>query len=102
EDGIRDFSRDWSSDVCSSDLGFEEYRNVRQESYDLLESRARCKLDIRLNNRKKEALANGIIPKSKIERFSKLDVIADDPRLTERSEERRVGKERSARRVTHT
>ena len=63
--------------------GFGEYKNVRQESYDLLEARARCKLDIRLNNRKKEALANGIIPKSKIEKMSKLDVIADDPRLTE-------------------
>lgn len=63
--------------------GFGEFKNVRQESYDLLESRARCKLDIRLNNRKKEALANGIIPKSKINKMSKLDVIADDARLTE-------------------
>lgn len=63
--------------------GFGEFKNVRQESYDLLESRARCKLDIRLNNRKKEALANGIIPKSKIDKMSKLDVIADDARLTE-------------------
>src|SRR5690554_5317827 len=63
--------------------GFGEYKNVRQESYDLLEARAHCKLDIRLNNRKKEALANGIIPKSKIDKFSKLDVIADDARLTE-------------------
>lgn len=63
--------------------GFGEFKNIRQESYDLLEARARCKLDIRLNNRKKEALANGIIPKSKIEKMSKLDVIADDPRLTE-------------------
>lgn len=63
--------------------GFGEYKNVRQESYDLLEARAHCKLDIRLNNRKKDALANGIIPKSKIEKMSKLDVIADDPRLTE-------------------
>lgn len=63
--------------------GFGEFKNVRQESYDLLEARAKCKLDIRLNNRKKEALANGIIPKSKIEKFSKLDVIADDTRLTE-------------------
>lgn len=63
--------------------GFGEFKNVRQESYDLLESRARCKLDIRLNNRKKEALANGILSKSKIEKMSKLDVIADDARLTE-------------------
>lgn len=63
--------------------GFGEYKNVRQESYDLLEARAHCKLDIRLNNRKKEALANGIIPRSKIEKMSKLDVIADDARLTE-------------------
>lgn len=63
--------------------GFGEFRNVRQESYDLLESRGRCKLDIRLNNRKKEAFANGVVSKTKINNFSKLDVIADDTRLTE-------------------
>ncbi len=63
--------------------GGEQFRLVRNESYELLEMRARCKLDIRLNNRKKEALANGIVPRAKIDKFSKIDVIAEDTRLTE-------------------
>lgn len=63
--------------------GFEEHRKVRNESYELLESRAKCKLNIRLDNRKKEALAIGAMSKSKIEKISKLDVIANDTRLTE-------------------
>lgn len=63
--------------------GGEQYRIVRNESYELLEKRGHCRLNIRLENRKKEALANGIIPKSKIERFKKIDVIADDPKLVE-------------------
>lgn len=62
--------------------GFNEYRNVRNESYELLEQRGRCKLDIRLTNRKKEMALNGA-SKSKIDKVSKIDVIADDGRLTE-------------------
>lgn len=62
--------------------GFEEYRKVRNESYQVLDERARCKLDIRLTNRKKEMALNGAT-KAKIEKVSKLDVIADDARLTE-------------------
>jgi len=63
--------------------GGEQYRQVRNESYGLLEKRGHCRLNIRLENRKKEALANGVIPKSKIEKFKKIDVIADDPKLVE-------------------
>ncbi len=62
--------------------GFEEYRKVRNESYQVLDERARCKLDIRLTNRKKEMALNGAT-KAKIDKISKLDVIADDARLTE-------------------
>lgn len=62
--------------------GFEEYRKVRNESYQVLDERARCKLDIRLTNRKKEMALNGAT-KAKIDKVSKLDVIADDARLTE-------------------
>lgn len=63
--------------------GGEQYRLVRNESYGLLEKRGHCRLNIRLENRKKEALANGVIPKSKIEKFKKIDVIAEDPKLVE-------------------
>lgn len=62
--------------------GFEEYKNVRNESYGLLEQRGRCLLERRLSNRKKEMICNGV-PKSKVNKTSKLDVIADDVRLTE-------------------
>lgn len=63
--------------------GGEQYRLVRNESYELLERRGHCRLNIRLENRKKEALSNGIISKAKIEKFKKIDVIADDPKLIE-------------------
>ncbi|OMC86889.1 hypothetical protein BK128_09495 [Viridibacillus sp. FSL H7-0596] len=62
--------------------GFEEYRNVRNESYKVLEQRGRCKLEIRVTNRKKEMSLNGV-PKSKVSKVSKIDVIAEDTRLTE-------------------
>ncbi|WP_051582363.1 Rha family transcriptional regulator [Lysinibacillus fusiformis] len=63
--------------------GGEQYRLVRNESYGLLEKRGHCRLNIRLENRKKEALSNGIISKAKIEKFKKIDVISDDPKLVE-------------------
>ncbi|TKI66667.1 hypothetical protein FC756_14675 [Lysinibacillus mangiferihumi] len=63
--------------------GGEQYRLARNESYELLERRGHCRLNIRLENRKKEALSNGIISKAKIEKFKKIDVIADDPKLVE-------------------
>lgn len=63
--------------------GGNQFQIVRNESYELLEARARCKLGIRLDNRKKEALANGIISKAKIAKFKKIDVIEADTKLTE-------------------
>lgn len=62
--------------------GFNEYRNVRNESYEKLEDRAKCRLNIRLENRKKTALSEGT-PRHKVEKYTKLDAIADDARLTE-------------------
>ncbi len=62
--------------------GFEEYRKVRNESYEKLEDRAHCRLERRLTNRKREMALNGI-PKSKIDKLSKLDVIAEDAKLVE-------------------
>ena len=62
--------------------GLDQYQVVRRESYELLEQRGKCKLDIRVNNRKKDAAAVGI-NKTKIKNISKLDVIADDARLLE-------------------
>lgn len=68
--------------IAESRGGFEEYRNTRNESYQLLEQRGRCLLERRLSNRQKEMICNGV-PKSKVNKISKLDVIAEDTRLTE-------------------
>lgn len=62
--------------------GFEAYRNIKNESYKILEERAHCNLERRLTNRRKEMALNGA-PKSKRDKVSKLDVIADDQRLLE-------------------
>lgn len=62
--------------------GLDQYQAVRRESYELLEQRGKCKLDIRVNNRKKDAAAVGI-SKTKVQNISKLDVIAEDSRLLE-------------------
>lgn len=69
--------------IAISRGGGDQFQKVRNESYELLDARAHCRLNIRLENRKKEALSNGIISKAKIAKFKKIDVIAEDPRLTE-------------------
>ncbi|GMA52581.1 hypothetical protein GCM10025857_39380 [Alicyclobacillus contaminans] len=62
--------------------GYESYQNVRAESYQILEERAACNLSIRLTNRKQKMALEGAA-KSKIDKVNKMDVIADDARLTE-------------------
>jgi len=59
-----------------------DYEGVRRESYELLEQRGNYKLQTRLINKRRKMLEEGV-PKSKIDKVSKLDVIADDARLTE-------------------
>ncbi|EFV78988.1 hypothetical protein HMPREF1013_00872 [Bacillus sp. 2_A_57_CT2] len=62
--------------------GFEAYRDIRNESYKVLEQRAACKLSVRLTNKKQKMALEGVA-KSKIDKATKMDVIADDARLTE-------------------
>ncbi len=62
--------------------GVEPYKSVRNYSYEKLEQRANCKLDIRLNNRKERAVGQGM-SKTYVSKISKLDCIAEDKRLTE-------------------
>ncbi|HZG71753.1 MAG TPA: hypothetical protein VEY51_09480, partial [Chondromyces sp.] len=68
--------------IALSKGGFQAYADVRKESYQLLEDRARCRLSIRLTNKKSEMALNGVT-KSKIDKVNKMDVIGDDARLTE-------------------
>lgn len=60
----------------------EAYKEVRDESYKLLDERAGAKLSIRLTNRKRKVLEE-TGSKSRASKVSKIDVIADDKRLTE-------------------
>lgn len=60
----------------------QAYQEVRNESYKLLDERAGAKLSIRLTNRRRKVLEESG-SKSKADKVSKLDCIADDKRLTE-------------------
>lgn len=58
------------------------YEKIRNDSYQSLEERGHCSLSIRLTNLKKQMAFEGV-PKSKIQSKNKMDVIANDARLTE-------------------
>ena len=62
--------------------GVEPHRSVKQLAYQRFEQRAGCKLELRLNNRKERALAQGMT-KTYIKNLNKLDVIAEEKRLIE-------------------
>lgn len=92
-DGISDLltmdTKDWRKEVNSiirkiaiKQGGFDKFKEIGNESYVLLEDKARCSLTIRLENRKKNMIAQGI-GKSTIKRLNKLDIIAEDHRLKE-------------------
>ncbi len=68
--------------IAKNKGGNNEYKNVYVESYKALEERAKCKLNIRLLNRKKDLAVSGA-SKSTQDKLTKLDVIAEDKRLTE-------------------
>lgn len=82
-------SRDWRKDVNQilNDIakkhgGYDQYKIIRNESYQVLEQRANALLNIRVTNKKKKMAFEGVA-KSKIDKVSKLDVIDEDKRLLE-------------------
>lgn len=92
-DGISELltmdTKDWRKEVngiirkiAIKQGGFDKFKEIGNESYVLLEDKARCSLTIRLENRKKNMIAQGI-GKSTIKRLNKLDIIAEDHRLKE-------------------
>lgn len=92
-DSIRDVislsSSDWRKDsgklitkIALRRGGYEYIRNVRDESYRMLELRMGVSLGTRLTNKKKNMAFNGV-PKSKIDQVNQLDVISDDRKLVE-------------------
>lgn len=59
-----------------------QYRDLRNHSYDLLEERGRCNLNIRLSNLKDRLKDEGAT-KTRINQTTKMDVIESEPRLKE-------------------
>ncbi|AUJ23155.1 Bro-N domain-containing protein [Virgibacillus dokdonensis] len=91
--GIRDVvalnTTDWRKDarqliskMAQSRGGFEAYREVNSEIYKEVERRGKFDLSRRLTN-KRRRLADEGVSKSKRDKLSKVDVIADDKRLVE-------------------
>lgn len=92
-DGISDLiamdSKDWRAEVVAilrkiaiKQGGFDKYAEVTNESYIRLEAKGRCNLNIRLENRKKNMIAQGL-GKTTVKKANKLDVIEQDHRLKE-------------------
>lgn len=75
--------RNWVNQQLNK-IGFKNnnYKGIRKQSYFILEKKACCRLNVRLNNLK-ERLEQAGSKKSKINNVSKLDVIEDDTRLKE-------------------
>jgi prophage antirepressor-like protein len=78
----------WREDInhklnkISQSIGENKFRDVRVESYKLLEQRAGVLLDRRLDNLKTRLLKQGIA-KSKIDKANRMDVIDEDKKLRE-------------------
>ncbi len=60
--------------------GMDKYSEITNESYVRLEAKARCNLNTRLENRKKNMIAQGL-GKTTVKRLNKLDIIEADHRL---------------------
>lgn len=59
-----------------------DYRKAKDESYDILKTRANCRPNVLINNLKARALENGMTP-SKVATLNILDVLENEPRLKE-------------------
>lgn len=90
-DGISDLiamdSKDWRKEMVTilrkialKQGGMDKYSEITNESYIRLEAKARCNLNTRLENRKKNMIAQGL-GKTTIKRLNKLDIIEADHRL---------------------
>lgn len=92
-DGITEImsmeTKDWRKEVNTiirkiaiKQGGFDKFSETVNESYERLERKARCNLTLRLENRKKNMIAQGL-GKSSVQKLNKLDVIEEDHRLKE-------------------
>lgn len=82
-------SKDWRKEavnilrkIAFKQGGHDQYSEVANDSYIRLEAKARCNLNIRLENRKKNMIAQGL-GKTAVKKLNKLDIIEEDHRLKE-------------------
>ncbi|MEN3133308.1 ORF6N domain-containing protein [Bacillus cereus] len=80
---------DWRKDVnrllnriAIKQGGYEMYKEIKNESYAMLDQRAGSNLQRRLTNKQKNMALEGV-SKSRINKVSKLDVIGEDKKLLE-------------------
>ncbi|WP_338631499.1 ORF6N domain-containing protein [Clostridium baratii] len=66
--------------IASKLGGFEHIKLIREEAYNLLDNTYGVKLQSRLLNKQKKMALEGV-PKYKVNKVNKLDVIADDKKL---------------------
>lgn len=62
--------------------GYEHIKNIREESYKLLEQRMGVSLTTRLTNKRRRMAEEGVC-KSKRDKLNQMDIIADDKKLIE-------------------
>lgn len=80
-------SKDWRTEavailrkIASKQGGHNQYKEVANDSYIRLEHKARCNLNIRLENRRKNMIAQGL-GKTAVKKLNRLDIIEEDHRL---------------------
>lgn len=71
------------SKIATKIGGFECMKNVYQEVFKLVEERAGVALGTRLTNKRYNRMAGEGVCKSKRDRFTKIDIIAEDKKLIE-------------------
>src|SRR5207302_4719844 len=92
------FSRDWSSDVCSSDLLASSYQHAYGNLYttptDILEPKYASAIDALSTTDANTLIAQGLLPRNALfDSKPPAPEFASMTPATKRSEERRVGKE---------
>lgn len=70
------------SKIAQSLGGYEHIKNIREESYKLLDQRMSVALGVRLTNKRRRMADEGVC-KSKRDKLNYLDIIADDKKLIE-------------------
>lgn len=78
----RDDTRDIISKIANSQGGGQAFKEVRAESYELLEKRMGVNLKQRLTNKRRRMAEEGVC-KSKRDKLSYVDIIAEDKKLIE-------------------